>query len=102
MIDAQGTAVAHIGAQHVNEWLIGEVAQRMGVHRRQSPVLPQRAENVGRGSDRGAQAVKLRLTPGLRAALGDANRQIAVQSDRHRLATGLLITVGQLAIGQPL
>lgn len=82
MVNAQRAAVLHIGAQQVDKGLIRPGDNDMRVHRRQPPVLTERAEDIRRRADRCFQAVQLPVAPGFRAAFRYANRQIAVQTNR--------------------
>ena len=102
VIDAQRAAVLHIGAQQINKRLIGASGNNMRIHRRQAPVLAQRAQNIRRRAHGRFQAVQLTVAPGLRPAFGDAHRQIAVEANRHPVALAGFPAGGELAPGQPL
>ena len=102
VIDAQRAAVLHIGAQQINKRLIGASGNNMRIHRRQAPVLAQRAQNIRRRAHGRFQAVQLTVAPGLRPAFGDAHRQIAVEANRHPVALAGFPAGGKLAPGQPL
>ena len=102
MVDAQGTAVLHVGAQQLNKRLIGTGDDDMRIHRRQTPVLSQRAKNVRRRPDGGFQTIQLAVAPGFRTAFRHAHRQIAVQANRHRVMLAGVPAFGELAIRQPL
>ena len=102
VIDAQRAAVLHISAQQVDKRLIGAGGNDMRIHRRQAPVLAQRAQNIRRRAHGRFQAVQLTVAPGLRPAFGDAHRQIAVEANRHPVALAGFPAGGELAPGQPL
>ncbi len=102
VVDTQRAAVLHVGAQQLDKRLIGAGSDHVRVHRRQTPVLTQRAKNIRWRADRGFQTVKLAIAPGLCPALGDTHRQVTVQANRHVVALTLLPAGGKLTVGQPL
>ncbi len=102
MVDTQRATVLHIGAQQFDKRFVSARGDDVRIHRRQSPVLPERTENVRRCAHRGFQAVQLAVAPGFRPTFGHANRQVAIQSNRHRKALAGLPAVSKLAICQPL
>src|SRR3954465_14446864 len=66
MIDSESAGMTHIGADEIDEAGVSLVAQRMGIERGQTPVLPGRVENIRRRSDVRARDHKIRMRPGLR------------------------------------
>ena len=102
VIDAQRPAVLHISAQQLDKWLIGARHHDMRVHRRQAPVLSQRTQNVRRRPDGGFQTVQLAIAPGFRSAFRNADRQIAIQTDRHGIVLAGMPALGELGVSEPL
>ena len=94
--------MTHIGADEIDEAGISLVAQRMGIERRQTPVLPGRVENVRRRSDMRARDDEIRMRPGLRAGAVGADGEVAIDADRHAPGAGGLRGFRQLLIGDPL
>ncbi|CZW12877.1 Uncharacterised protein [Enterobacter cloacae] len=78
MVDTQRPAVLHVGAQQVDERLVGARRHDVRIHRRQSPVLAERAKDIRWRADGGFQTVKLAVAPGFRAAFRHAHGQIAI------------------------
>ena len=102
MIDTQRTAVTHTGAQQGDPRLPRALTHYLRIHGRQSPVLTARAKNIRRCTDAGLHAVEIALAPRLCATLGDAHRQIPVESDRHLLLLATVPAAFKLLRGQPL
>ncbi|MNO99224.1 hypothetical protein D3C76_909900 [compost metagenome] len=102
VVDTQRAAVLHVGAQQLDKGLIGAGRNHVRVHRRQAPVLTQRAKNIRWRTDGGFQAVELAIAPGLCPTLGHADRQVTVQANRHIVALTLLPAGGKLGVRQPL
>ena len=102
MVDTQRTAVLHIGAQQFDKRFVGACRNDVRIHRRQPPVLSEWTENIRRRTNRGFQAIQLAVTPGFRPTFGHANRQIAIQSNRHRKTLAGFPAVSKLGIRQPL
>lgn len=102
VIDTQRATAGHVGAQKINERLIPARRHHVRIHRRQAPVLPQRAQNIRRRPDRRFQAVQLAVAPGFRPAFRHPDRQIAIQANRHLLLPALVKTLRELGGRQPL
>ncbi|CZV94286.1 Uncharacterised protein [Enterobacter cloacae] len=102
VVDTQRAAVLHVGAQQVDKRLVGTRRHHVRIHRRQAPVLAERAQNIRWCAYGGLQAVQLTVTPGFRPAFCHANGQVAIQTDRHLIALAHLPAVGKLAVRQPL
>ena len=83
MIQAQGAARGHVGAQELDEGAIARGAQRARRIGRQAPVLSLRVELVGRRAAGGLQRVGLAVGPHLGAAAVGAEREIDIEADRH-------------------
>ncbi len=102
VVDTQRSAVLHVRAQKVDKRLVGARRHHVRIHRRQAPVLTERAEDIRRRADGRFQAVELTVAPGFRAAFRHAHGQIAIQADRHLIALAHLPAGGKLAVRQPL
>ena len=102
VIDAQRPAVLHVGAQQFDKRLIGARHDDMRIHRRQAPVLPQRAQDIRRRADGSFQAVQLAIAPGFRPAFRNAHRQVAIQADRHGVVLAGMPAFGKLSESEPL
>ena len=102
VVNTQRPAVLHVGAQQFDKRLIGARHDDMRIHRRQAPVLPQRAEDIRRRANRRFQAIQFTVTPGFRPTFRYANRQITIQANRHFIALAYLPAGGKLAVSQPL
>ena len=96
VVDAQQTAVVKQPTQGVDPRLVARGAQPPRHVRRQSPVLAQRTEVVGRGPDPTAQCEQVLVDPGIRAVGVEADGQVRHQLDVHPCAC--LGRVGQLAV----
>ena len=102
VVDTQRPAVLHVGAQQVDKRLVGARRHHVRIHRRQAPVLAERAKDIRRRADGGFQTVKLAVAPGFRAAFRHAHGQVTIQADRHLIALAHLPAGGKLAVRQPL
>ncbi|MNI63034.1 hypothetical protein D3C73_1183780 [compost metagenome] len=102
MVNTQRPAVLHIGTQQLDKRLVGARGDDMRIHRRQAPVLTERTKNIRRCTNGRFQAVQLTVTPGFRPTFCYADRQIAVQPDRHCKALTGFPTGSKLGIRQPL
>ena len=102
VIDAERPAVLHIRAQQLDEGLIGARHHDMRIHRRQAPVLPQRAEDIRRRADGSLQAVQFAIAPGLSPAFRNAHRQVTIQADRHGIVLAGMPALGELGVSEPL
>ena len=74
MVDAQHAIKAHVFAQHADKFPITGVLQRRRMQRRQLPVLPHRAEGIGRCTHRHIAAIHTPVQPNIRAAARHAHR----------------------------
>src|SRR5512139_2678900 len=74
----------------------------MGIERRQTPVLPDRIENVGRRADMRARYDEIPACPCLRACTVSADSEVAVDADRHAFGASDPCCFGQLLVGDPL
>ena len=102
MIDAQDAVKPHIFTQKADELLIARVLQHHRIERRQIPVLPRRAEWIGRRTDRHIHAVIGAVKPSVRAAACYADRQIAVNPQLHAARRSRLVHFAQLLRAKPL
>ncbi len=102
MIDTQCAAVLHIGAQQLDKRFVSAGCDDVRIHRRQPPVLTQRTQNIRRRANRGFQAVQLTVAPGFCSPFCHADRQVAIQPDRHRKTLTRFPAVSELGIRQPL
>ncbi len=102
VVDTQRPAVLHVRAQQVDKRLVGARRHHVRIHRRQAPVLAERAKDIRRRADGGFQTVKLAVTPGFRTAFRHANGQVTIQANRHLVALAHLPAGGKLAVCQPL
>ena len=102
MVDTQRPAVLHVRAQQVDKRLVGARRHHVRIHRRQAPVLAERAKDIRRRADGGFQTVKLAVTPGFRTAFRHADGQVTIQANRHLVALAHLPAGGKLAVRQPL
>ncbi len=102
VVDAQRARAAHAGAQAVDEEAVAALAQPLGRQRRQAPVLPQRAQRVGRRADAGLGGQHGARAPGVGAVAVHGDGQVLVQADAQ---AGLAAARGhglQLLVGRPL
>ena len=82
MVDAQGTGIAHRGPQGGQGG--GPFSRSAsGRERHQVPVLPQRAQRVGRRTDRGPRHHRSGRDPRLGTVRHHADREIAIEADPH-------------------
>ena len=81
MIDAQRAGVAQSGAHDANEELIAVGGERLGMQRRQTPVLPVFGIAVGRRTDRCAADEELWKRPGVAAVGRAADGQILIEPE---------------------
>ncbi len=102
VVDTQCPAVLHVGAQQVDKRLVRARRHHVRIHRRQAPVLAERAKDIRWRADGGFQAVEFTVAPGFRTALCDADGQVTIQADRHLIALAHLPAGGKLAVRQPL
>ncbi|SAF22454.1 Uncharacterised protein [Enterobacter cloacae] len=102
VVNTQRAAVLHVGAQQVDKRLVRARRHHVWIHRRQAPILAERAQDIRRRTDGRLQAVEFTVAPGFRAALGHADGQVAIQADRHLIALAHLPAGGKLAVRQPL
>ncbi|SAA68930.1 Uncharacterised protein [Enterobacter cloacae] len=102
VVDTQRAAVLHVRTEQVDKRLVGARRHDVRIHRGQSPVLAQRAQDIRRRPHGGLQAVKLSVAPGFRAAFRYAHGQVTVQADRHLIALAYQPAGGKLAVRQPL
>ncbi len=102
VVDTQCAAVLHVGAQQIDKRLVGTRRHHVRIHRRQAPVLAERAKDIRRRADGGLQAVQLAVAPGFCTALCHTDGQVAIQTDRHLIALTYLPAGGKLAVRQPL
>ena len=102
VVDTQRAAGAHVGAEQIHHGLVGRLEQLVRVHGGQAPVLAERAQNIGRRTDRGFRAVEIPVGPDLGGTFGDTHRQIAVDPHHHARRLGTGVGPGQLLVGQEL
>ena len=102
VVDPQNTGMPHIGAQRCDEWRKGAPAQLQRIDRRKAPILPGPAQRIGRRADRCARGDQRLIGPGVRAMWIDADREIAVETERQSRRLPGLCRDAELAIGFPL
>ena len=102
VVDAQRAAVAHGGAQGLDERRVGQFAQLARHERRQAPVLAVRVEVVRRRAGVCAGRVHVTPSPGVGAARTHADGQVLVQADAETALPGFGPRGGQLLVSQPL
>ena len=95
MVDPQAAGAGDRGADRLDERLVVGVAQPPRDQRRGAPVLALGVEGVRRGADADALGEHVLPGPGVRAAAGDADRQVL--DDGHVAGGG-----GELQVQRPL
>ena len=102
VVDPQNTGMPHIGAQRCDERRKGAPAQLQRIDRGEAPILPGPAQRIGRRADRRARGDQCLIGPGVRAMWIDADREVAVETERQSRRLPGLGRGGELAIGFPL
>ena len=83
VIEPQRAEVPHVGRHQVAERPVSLGDQRIGILRRDAPVLSLQRQRIRRRSDSGAHAVQRLVGPGFRTARIHADGVVAVEPDRH-------------------
>ena len=102
VVHAQRPAHRHVGAQEIDERLVGLGAQRARRIGRQAPVLAARIELVGRRAAGGTDRERILVRPQLRAAAIGAEREVHVEPERHAEVARPALRVLELPARGPL
>ena len=102
VIEPQRCEVPHVVADQADERLILLRAQLVRILRRNAPVLAFQRERIGRRADGRALAIQVTVRPRLGAGGVGADRDVAVQADRHAELARARLRLAQLLGREPL
>ena len=102
VIEPERAEVPHIGRHEVTERTVSLRDQRMGILRRDTPVLSLQCQRIRWRPDSGAHAVHRLVGPGFRTARIHADGVVAIQPDRHAELAREVLCASQLLVGKPL
>ena len=103
VIEPQRRDVPHVVADQADERLVLLRAQLVRILRRNAPVLPLQRQRIGRRAHGCALQIQVTVRPGLRAGGVRADRDVAVQADRHAAARARVgLRLAQLLGREPL